>query len=159
MLRLVRRSCLMSPRYRLTISAPRLSSFVAPRSCSLDTRQREPRMFTHAPPEVGRTMTPGPCHLPAPTRGCRQTKTSCPSLKLCGVRCLARNTLSSRVRLSSAAHALVAACLSSSARLKSARGSSLKYIGSMMSSERSEFGSRCVKPKTLCIGEKPDRLL
>ena len=159
MLRLVRRSSRMSPRNLLTISAPRLSSFVAPLICSLETRQSEPRMLTQAPPDVGSTMTPGPCHRPLPTRGCLQTKINWPSVKFCGVRCRARRDFRSRDLLSSAAQALVAACRSSSARLKSARGSSLRYIGSIKSSDSRELGRRAVKPKTRCIGENPERLL
>ena len=157
--RLVRRSSRMSPRNRLTISAPRLSSLVAPRICSLETRHKEPRMLTHAPPEVGNTITPGPCQRPPPTRGCLQTKINWPPVKFYGILCLARKDLRSRDRLSSAAQARVAACLNSSALLKSSKGSSLRYIGSMRSSDRRELGSRVVNPKTRCIGEKPERLL
>ena len=32
-------------------------------------------------------------------------------------------------------------------------------MGSMISSDNNELGSRCVNPKTRCIGEKPERLL
>ena len=129
-------------RYRFTSSAPMFSSLVAFRSCSFETRHSEPRMFTQAPPAVGNTMTPGPCHFPAPTFGCLQTNTSCPSAKVCGVRCLARRHRSSLPRLSRAAHALVAAWRNSSARLKSSIGFSLRYIGSMRSSDTKEQGRR-----------------
>ena len=130
-----------SPRYLLMSSAPKLSSLVAARSCSLAQRQREPRIFTQQPPAVGIMTRPGPIHLPGPTRGCLQTKTNCPSVKVVTVRCRALRDRCILVRLSRADHARVAATRISSDRWKSAEGFSLRSAGSMASSLNTELGN------------------
>ena len=125
---------------------------------SFATRHKDPLIFTQAPPAVGNMITPGPCQRPEPTLGCLQMNTSCPSAKTSGLRCEARSTFSILLRLSRAAHALVAACLSSSALRKSSSGSVDKYVGSILSSDTKVLGRRCENPNTRCIGEKPLRL-
>ena len=103
----------MSARKRLTISAPALSSRVACLIWQFAARQSDPRIFSQAPPLVGKIITPGPVHFPGPSLGCLQTKIMSPSVKLSCLDGLAESAFLIRVRLSKAAQARVAACRSS----------------------------------------------
>ena len=62
------RSHRKSPKYRFTISAPRFSSLVAIRICSLATLQSDPRIFTQQPTDATATADSPRSHLNLSTR-------------------------------------------------------------------------------------------